>query len=99
MYEEDSPSNNNLLASTASRNSTHQLGHILVVVHVHCDLALRLGMGKGETRSDFKLCDSACRSRCRSVGMSYTEKRTNHSGGVRFSRRTTRMVVEDLSED
>jgi hypothetical protein len=95
----DSPSDNNFLASTVSCNPTHQLSHVLVVIHIHSDLALRLGMRKGETRPNLELCYSTCRSRYRGVGMSYTKEGTDHTRRVRFSCRTTSMVVKDLSEN
>lgn len=95
----DSPSDNDLLVRTASSNTTHQLGHALVVVHIHRDLALSLRMRKGETRPDFQLGYTSCRGRGRGIGMSHTEQGTDDSGGRLFRGGSSSVVVEDLGEN
>lgn len=97
----DSPSHNHLLVRPRSIHASHQLGHRLVIIHIHGHLTLRLGMRQRETRPDLEFCDST-RSSGRCIGMSHAEEGTNNarSGQVRVvSGGSAGVVVEDLGED
>jgi hypothetical protein len=95
------PSNDNLLVRPRSIHPPHQLGHRLVIIHIHRNLTLRLGMRQRKTRPDLELCDSARCGADGRIGMSDAEKGSDDAGlwGLGLGGGTTGVVVEDLGED